>query len=1712
MKKQIQPTASAAQKTISLALTFSMLANLALPAAAQTTPRRIGTTLPRLEARQDNTRLSNQVEMRVRVAQENQRLAQGSLSEDQVSRLWEIHSILRPADTAAKNTSKSDLDLFTEIYRQHVQNEVTSQKESIRQEKRNLLKQLNEQEAALPQDAQAAEVEAWKAQTLEQINKWESDALAELTKWEKAQLAATKKNYEKYGKNEFLKQREKVVRDIVKELWDFQKYHSSLAHDIFLEVAPTLAVLKTMDNKSFFSAEQQQWLEKEYVRTITNFKKTDKCNSQPAGCAHVSKALVGLSMLAKNTTSANAISNLIHDNLQGEMATPILLNGIVALLAMKEYSKIRGIIHQATLKETDISNFDMLSFSTWVNAAANINGQYLGEVSKYMQYPLTEKANENSAMGNAWEDVAMLLANDGSAEALNILRQYGVEKCVAQTDTNLHFKTEIKGIRCGGIIPFLVGALASGKSGADKYAPKFLSEEEGWYTGSAGSQKVTAQQAANNRRHNQNKINEFRQYVAKTGLTAEAAVARHLFVQSMGDLNAESELAIDTKLYKVYAKSASKQRPNAGYAIQSYTRGSAAYNAKAVRQDRTRWFRKAAVWADIAVLLWCAYDITKWGRTAYKVSKGIYTASKMARGGATVAQRATMLRNLNIAPKLRSFVNIPSKIKGGMEPVVLAQMPLFTTPVKMPEIAGFIPSAGTAVLESARFSAETGVLGVNAGEVATVSGGQFNLQTGLQLNNAMNDASVAANTAFANRSWFQRTFTFNKNASYRRTLASALQQQGRLPGLSLQESSQLAFELSSMPSITVPSNIQTFKAPELFKGGTLQYPALARVMKNALGVEPAADLTAHTASLLNKALYDTNVQFANRGWFARSWSSVRGNANAQYKNMLLSNLAAAFDADGLLFTNPSQYKVYQSLVSAISNDLTLHAPNTGVLASLRGVSADPAKVTYREMGSAILQSNDPAVLPQELPLNISIDRGIRGVNRSGYQRVLFTDKDNTFLFGVGNNLGKPIQLQNFKITLDSGSLPELIRAAGQTVLEKPLELKLTPQSTASWFGRQKEAFSWRTNAFKAARAEGQKFPIGTLLRDKANIYIHEIPVFIAKADGTTSAVPMVFKADSYLGLKNVRAVLGTDGKLSWLRGNQALEAVPNFSIGLPKNQLRPFLSATQNAASPLNMTVISGRNKVKPLMWATGLSLSSASSSLIPSLETNYGDRITETDKTMISLALPYIPSFAAPALTPFVMKFGALRTLQFALGISTAGLAFTAANGFKGSIDHENLPPIWPLYVSGTAIGISSALSRASLNLLIDRMGGGGSLLKSMAFKNIGSFSLLVPQIAFSSMGFKTDFSLAFPVTGALSAGALMWVSSSRIDTGIGRVADFMKTAKLDWKNPVTLPKTLFSNSKLMLKEGWKETWNSIRLLGTKELLLPTLAATAFTGFEASSFNKATNQLIRPKVEDTSFVQGFGDATDRKNWTSLLTSGTVVMFPLLTRFGAKPLLNKMANPAVAGLEYQRMLKLSYGLNIGGTALLMANGFDGFDSTGFLGMAMIGVGTANMTQSLQKLSNISIARSGFVLKRTAGMSVADAAAFKSNTVTKAMTTFPVSQLGLALLPLYVSRYTDDQIERGVETKANAPYSSLWIPMTSIGASLMLSSPMIWKGLRIPTGLTGLGIGLDKGLHYQNTLNTLGYPATQSYMTQPENAPAFPTPSQAQPEEVPADAK
>ena len=1620
-----------------LSVAMSLLVNLTTPAFAQAvakgrkvrfsqeTADNIERTLRKkaFTAVRESTALPGE-NIRRQMQDTQARLDRGSLTDADLRQLAQADNLFNPVVNHQKNTYATFRAEFAKETRKQAAKQHAKVKEMAAQAKKDLQARADtlKKSGSYSQDR----VDEWLKQNVAAVDSWAAESGKKVSAWGKQRDALSKDYYAELEKQNRA-EAERQVAAAVKTLFAL-KDKALLAKRKLISYSVRILPLKTADGKSFFTVQQKQYLHREYTRLLKQ-KNCKDCS------AHLS-AVMGLGMISSSREDANLIEDFMTAQRESIYAVPALLGGVSALLAMKQYGVLRGFIASATQQERDISNIDFFSLATLVEVFKNINGQYLGEVSKHTVYPLTKDRSQTAPMGNAWEDVALLLANEGSAQSLAMLKEFGVDRCAAWSKKTVQLKN-IYEMGCSGIQPFLVGALESGKSGAESYAPQGQYLQAGRYLTAQGQAKIVSDaQAAANRAEWNNRRAVFNKYVSITGLTASGAIARHLFNQSMGDLSADSELELDRKLYKVYKASAKVRAPKPGYAIKAYQKGSAPYNAKRVRQDRSNWFLKAAKYGDIAILVWCLVDLTKLAAKGATVGRAMFKAMNMARNGATVAERAVMLRRLNVVKPLRTLRNIPVRIRKGMEPVVLAQMPQFakvpTTAELLKVPGGFVPAASKLVAENLKFSTAAGTLsvGTEAAKHPTVLGEN---QVAV-INEALSAATQRANVEFANRGKLAQLTTFNADNAYRAVLSKEIGKISGLPGYKPGETAALAADIKNLKTVQVPQNIAAFENRSLLVNGQTDGSAVQALLTGVLGQAPTAEQSAFAMQMLADATAAANAQFARRGWLKRKFS--RGS----YKKLLVSNLTQIMDADRRIFNDAAYGKIGQALLSTVSADKRIKAPSAlESVAAVKEPKAQKSKTT--QLGSAVLVQGGAA---EELPLNVVAANGVSGLGKNTYQRAVFTQGKNGITFGFGNDLGQTANAKNFKLTLDAQQMPEFILAAEKAGLSTPFELKLTAYKKPSSFSFK----NW-------------------LPQSKEKKYATAVPVLRQLESGETVSVPLTLKADTYLGLENAQMIMSPSGALNFYRDGQLLTDVAPFSYGVRKTQLNPFLSIARQAPQGLrfNMNVSRTGNKLIPLYIATGLSLSSASSSLIAPLENIYGERITETDKTMISLALPYIPSLLTPVFSPLVMKIGALKTVKMALGTALFGMAFAGASGFYGKVNESNLPPIWPLFVSGAAIGMSSALNRSGLNLLIDRIGGGGSLLTSMAFKNIGSFAMLVPPVAANLFApGATDFSLAFPVLGTISAGSLASLYFSRIDPNIGKVAGFMKFAPMSGGFAMRSA-ILAKNARTLFRDGWGETWGSLRILASKELLPLTAAAFAFTGFEAATFNKAANQLIRPEVTDFGWINEM-QKENRKNWVALVTSGTVVLFPLLTRLRAKPMLAALKDPAKMGSEYQRMLMLSYGMNMTGSAMMMHYGFDGFDSPGFLGIALVGVGTANVTQSLQKLANMNVVRGGYVAARTAGLNAAEAAVVRDKAATTAMTVFSLSQTGLAAIPLTVSHYTDKHIQAGIEERSDVPRTSLWIPLTSLGASAAFAGPSIGLFPKVlPTGLFGLTKGL-----------------------------------------------
>ncbi|MBR4682929.1 MAG: hypothetical protein IKP06_06490 [Elusimicrobiaceae bacterium] len=1574
------------------------------------------------------------------------------------------------------------------------------------------------QEVQQAADLREGAIQEWRTKAETKLQEWYTSNMQALNKWRQDAKQHTKEVFEKEYEPQILKEREQIVQESVQTLWNYKDL-APLASDTLLHIAPIIAPMSTLDGKSFFTAEQKDWLISHYLDTLRNNHECGERFPDNLPCDVALRAVGGLGLLTDSRDVAWEIEEFMEAKRDTDQSVPALLLGTASLLAMKQYSVLRGFLHRATEAEHNVDNIDFFSVETYVNMTANRNGHYLGEVSKYAQYPLHEKATDKTALGNAWEDMAQILADEGSEEALALLREFGVEKCGVYNYLKVNAKEETR-FACSGIIPFLVGALASGKSGAENYDPQISNMQAGNTISANGSGYVTEEQARHNRALAQRNVQVFRQFAADRGLTLAGAIIYHLFIQSMGDLNAESELRLDTRLYEAFQ--AQNQTPKPEFTLTPYTRNSAEYNAKRLRQDRTQVFRKLGRLADIAILVWCLIDFTKWGISGVKIAGAFSRMARMARQGATVAQRAAYLRSLKIAPKAIKIARLPAKMKMSVSSVVLEQLPLFANQdSKLLSLPGAMKSIGTLTAENLVLSAETGNLMVN---YQGLRAGGLTAKQAFDIQKTVEGATQTTNFAFANSS----RFMLNKNAAYQRMFFANLEQglnelslanrttltkqlvsplqmikitditaadgsnllrplsetdrfniiklrnmsaadratAARLNNLSALERTSLFRPISAADrtaiisqagslSLAVPGNITAFKTPDLFhtlhginiKGTApqLNTTALSGLMTTALGRTPAKTELQNATKLVNSSLYNANIQFAQNPWWKRT--------NKGYKKIFMNNLTAAFDKDGQIFRSASYRNFYTSLLATVEKDRSLTAPSR--ISSWRALAQTHPNAQFVQLGKVLFVPAGAKDLAgaQELPLTLQADPKLRNIERGFYQRVTFTpalDKGNPFIeLGID---GKRLPLA--KIQLNQAEIPALFQAAAQANM--PLRVKISAAQPFNWS-------TFRENYRLTRKLDKKRY----FFRGRGELFTHEIPVSIRQADGSLQATQIILNADSHLGWRNTTAVL--NGKnLSLYKDGKLLQITkPVFS--LPKNQLTPFLDILRatKPEKPFSLTLVRGKNKITPLILANGLSLSSASVSLIVPLENTYGDQITEGQKVAISLALPYIPAALSPFISPFVMRYGALKVLKTSMVFSLAGLGFAGAAGFRGYASQQSpLPPLWPLFVSGAAIGISSSLSRSSLNLLIDGMGGGGKLLKSMLAKNAGSVFLLLPPVVYNFLDPKIDFSAAFPTMSALSLAMLTWISATRIDPTIGLKANFR----------------LFKDFGLA-----KEGLSAMRLLFTKQVGPLVLATTAFTGFESAAFYKAGNQLLKPTVKKTGLVNAMPES-NRQNTTALLTAMAIQLVPFLTRWKAEPLTRALKKPNVVGQEYRRILMMSYALNITGGSLLFANGLQGDTAPlGLLGLVMMGMGTANVTQSLQKLSNLRVLETSYVLRKTAGMTGLAKQLETQAMVTKTMTGFSSSQLGLAIVPLIVSHYTDNQIAQGVEIKSQAALDSMWIPLISIGLSAILAGPAI--GIlpkHIPQGIPFLAKGIFGS--YPNAVKQITSP--QFYLKKP----------------------
>ncbi len=1486
-------------------------------------------------------------------------------------------------------------------------------------------------------DVTQAKIKSWQAQALKEADKQYEQAIA---------LAETESH--------------KIIASKIRELMDLYQKYPAKARPFLLDIA--LAVFMT-DGKdtNLFTDKEKNLIHQLFLEDLHNGA---KCGQKSTDCSRALTALTALGILGDSLEDSGSITEFIEAHWQTPEAAAILLTGVSALLAMQNYGAVRGLLDRATRKELDFTG-DIISFNGIINGLITLDGQYLGEISKWAQFPIPEEgqvhALGNNAAGNAWEEIAYMLAEDGSEKALSVLRDYSINTCVVRPKMN--FKNEFD-IACGAIQPFLVGALLSEKAG--KYSGLAnMNLSEGYVMDNNGSRYVGAEEVARNRQSKQNMLRNMQAFAVPYNQNIPAAIAHSLYSKNMGDLDADNQWFLDHKLFAFFNKITNEQKNiDASLRIKPYGKDSYEYKAKQRSYNRGKVWLKVGTLADIAFLVWCAYDIVRLGAKAVTLGRSIYITTKMARSGATAAARASVLWKMKTARTLVKINRtIPMRIKEGMAGSVRNLLPQFTKVeplLKAPNGVSLIPATQIA-LQTAKFSAQTGTFTWEAKNMASVLDLQPKMaQPVADLQKTLNLAADKANVEFAGRRGLLRSIIGDRDFRYRQYLANEIRQQG-LNIYNAQERGRVidfAAQIRADRSIGIPQKVYELKStPLISKTGVVDPTAVRRITGPLLeGTTSSQRLEIKQA--LDMAQEQAGFAYANRGWWTRFQNGLFVQNKSVYNDLLANGLIGLRENDAVMasFSPLQKEQVLSSLASSIRLNKNISIPSN--ISQYAGREFNAPKLSYKTMKSALF-SADKA--DQVLPIELHVDLGVKGVEANRYQRVMFTRKGNSYFMGMSDGIGKPVDLSRFKITIPTSNMPVLLRGSMDAGLAKPLELKLNVYKNAKAFQRAAEINGetlasgtkvrghWLSNIFAGSRSQNK-------------VFSHELPVYLNAANGQEMLAPVRVMADTRLKLEGGRFVLGTDNKLRLYKGKDLISD-KLFYFSLPKRELGSFVQVATKGTLPetLRLTVNSGRNKILPLYISTGLSLSSASVGLIAPLETTYKDRITDTDKTLISLAFPYLPSLAAPALAPVVMRFGALRVVQAALASVTAGLAFTWAMGFNGQLDKNNLPPIWPLFVSGAAIGVSSALSRSGLNILIDTMGGGKSLLQSMMFKNLGSVVLLAPSWVYtwSKLSAKpkltgkelsaeelaqpaSDFSLAFPVLTVLTTGVLTYLTRARISPYIGRSAAVLNGEKMKF---------------------WSEMGRSLKTMVAPEVWPLASAAFFFTGFEAAAFSKASSQAFRPFYESRDFVNN-SIPGNRSNTVSLLTGLSVAALPFTARFFAPKLLKSFSNPLKPASEYKKMLTLSYAMNTAGGLMLMKYGMDPNPNAAemLLGISLMGLGTANVTQSLQKLANIKVGSGPTIARMVKGLPPAQAAQRATELKNITMTGFSWSQLGLAAIPLVQSSYVDREVAQGV-SDGKGPLSSIWIPLSSLALSVGLASRSLGLNVSLPTLMRTWGV-------------------------------------------------
>ena len=505
-------------------------------------------------------------------------------------------------------------------------------------------------------------------------------------------------------------------------------------------------------------------------------------------------------------------------------------------------------------------------------------------------------------------------------------------------------------------------------------------------------------------------------------------------------------------------------------------------------------------------------------------------------------------------------------------------------------------------------------------------------------------------------------------------------------------------------------------------------------------------------------------------------------------------------------------------------------------------------------------------------------------------------------------------------------------------------------------------------------------------------------------------------------------LLYKDGKIYLQEGEQLTHLKQYEGLGLPKTMFTNVADAKKGTDMPAavnffnklftlgakdgkgGVTLCATKNKLVFPMMVNALSYSASASALTMTLPGHLFS-------TAVGLGLPYISAVAAPVLAPFVDRFGARAVLMASMGLAAVSLGtmfFLGWNG-NGLKDKGTKDPItgdiklptkdlWLLGINAFLTGLAATGVRASSNALLKAYETcPSSMVTSMVFKSAGALlTTLLPFIHYFCVGQDEnkvwDFSSAYWFMGGLT---LISMAGIRL----------------------RFPKKENTAAKITAK-SIKESFGYIKPSLTGKagpLAKHVFGITLMSSLEGYIYFKAISAVFRDYFKEENGMS----STPAKLCAAVATAVPQV-FLRIGRFGGKSI--KRQSAFNLGVANSAALALTGGL----IYLIPAEDRTTDLVKGVIGGILVGLGTANIFQYVQKLA----------LNRAKAVGIETA---------QATTVYSMGNLGLALplIPAALASYLKAE-KNYPELEANQTVS--WIPFAFYlgGLGLLSSAEGIWS--------------------------------------------------------------